>query len=109
MYKIWLNGVKRLSDCSFIPNDETLPDWREYLNWVAEGNTPEPEFTTEELAAIQAYEQLMAQRQQDIADNLPSWSEIDTAITNATTVAALKVIIRRMARVVYWLAKNQAT
>jgi hypothetical protein len=42
-----------------------------------------------------------------INENLPSWQEIDDAITNATTIAALKVIIRRMARVVYLMAKNK--
>jgi hypothetical protein len=44
---------------------------------------------------------------QDIVDNLPSWAEIDAAITSATTITALKVIVRKMARVVYWLAKNR--
>jgi len=47
-------------------------------------------------------------RAQDIVDNLPSWAEIETAITNATTIAALKVIVKKLARVVYWLAKNTA-
>lgn len=43
-----------------------------------------------------------------IQDNLPDWATIKTAIEDATTLAALKIIIMKLARVVYWLAKNQA-
>ena len=59
---------------------------------------------------ISAMEEVAARerlKSQAIEENLPTWSEIDTAITNATTIAALKVIIRKMARVLYWLAKNR--
>jgi len=34
-------GIKRLSDNAFIPLDETNTDYQEYLEWIAEGNTPE--------------------------------------------------------------------
>ena len=51
MYKLTKNGVKRLSDNSNIPNDPKSPDWRKYQVWLDEGNTPEPEFTSDELAA----------------------------------------------------------
>jgi len=48
MYKLIRNSisneidiVKRLSDNAHIPFDEANTDYQEYLEWVAEGNTPE--------------------------------------------------------------------
>ena len=34
--------IKRLSDDAFIPMVEGNRDYQEYLEWVAEGNTPDP-------------------------------------------------------------------
>ena len=43
MYKlINENMVKRLSDNAFIPMDEANTDYINYLEWVAQGNTPLP-------------------------------------------------------------------
>tara|TARA_A100001011_G_C13612020_1_gene556454 strand:- start:20 stop:175 length:156 start_codon:yes stop_codon:yes gene_type:complete len=48
MYKLFVplgrtepNCVIRLSDNSYIPMDKTNTDYQEYLEWVAQGNTPE--------------------------------------------------------------------
>ena len=35
-------SIKRLSDGAFIPNDPGNRDYRDYLEWVEAGNTPEP-------------------------------------------------------------------
>jgi hypothetical protein len=43
MYKLTYdkNMVQRLSDSAFIPFDEANTDYKEYLEWVAEGNVAE--------------------------------------------------------------------
>lgn len=57
-------------------------------------------------AAAEAAKTLEQTKLAAIQDNLPDWATIKTAIENATTITALKVIILKLARVVYWLAKN---
>jgi hypothetical protein len=37
-----LNYVQRLSDNAVIPFDELNTDYKEYLEWLAEGNEPLP-------------------------------------------------------------------
>jgi len=42
-YKLTQNeSILRLSDNAFIPPDERNIDYQEYLEWLAEGNTPLP-------------------------------------------------------------------
>ena len=43
-----LDIVQKLPDTTFIPFDPANTDYQEYLEWVAEGNTPEPADSEEE-------------------------------------------------------------
>lgn len=50
MYKlIGTNSIKRLADVACIPFADGNIDYEDYKLWLLEGNTPEPEFTEEEL------------------------------------------------------------
>ena len=57
-------------------------------------------------ALLTTSQSLITQKQQAIIDNLPSWQAVSNAIDAATTIAKLQAIIKKMARVEYWLAKN---
>jgi hypothetical protein len=37
-----INMVQRLSDNAFIPFDNNNVDYQKYLEWVSQGNQPEP-------------------------------------------------------------------
>lgn len=45
--------IIKLDDNAYIPADEANKDYQEYLAWLAEGNTPEPAQTAEEIQAKQ--------------------------------------------------------
>ena len=36
------DGIKRLPDSAYIPNDPDNTDWQAYQVWLSEGNTPLP-------------------------------------------------------------------
>ena len=48
-----------------------------------------------------------AQKEQDIINNLPSWAQVETAVDNIANLADAKVFIKKLSRIVYWLAKNK--
>ncbi len=56
MYKLSKTGVIRTSDNVFIPKTEGNRDWIEYCEWVAQGNTADPEHTLEEIKKIRKNE-----------------------------------------------------
>lgn len=57
-YKLYVDGVLKLSDNAYIPPDIKNKDWQEYQNWLAAGNTPQaddlPEIIKEMLRRMQS-------------------------------------------------------
>ena len=49
-YKLQENGVYDTETGQSIPNSIGNRHWRQYLEWVAAGNTADPEFTAQEIA-----------------------------------------------------------
>ena len=37
-----IEQIQRIIDGAYIPRNEANTDYQEYLEWVSEGNTPEP-------------------------------------------------------------------
>ena len=60
----------------------------------------------DEIAAKAAREALQAAKQQALVDNLPSWTQVDTAINNIANLADAKAFIKKLSRVVYLDLKN---
>lgn len=48
-YKLRNSGVIRAADGAYIPNDERNSNWLQYQQWVTDGNTPDQEYTIDEL------------------------------------------------------------
>ena len=95
------SGVIRLRDMTYIPDCLDNVDWQEYLAWKAAGNTPEPAFTPEEIAARQAREAKEAAMAQTLRDNLPTYAQVQTAIDNIGNLNDAKAFLRKLAAVVY--------
>ena len=60
--------------------------------------------TPEELLVIKAQ---YAAKKKAIDDNLPSWAQVETALDNISNLAEAKAALKKIARVVYLLAKNR--
>lgn len=67
-----------------------------------------PQIEAERIAAEQAEAARVAAKTQAIIDNLPSWAQVSDAIDNAFPNIAQRTVIKKLARIVYWLAKDKA-
>jgi hypothetical protein len=73
-YRLTEDGVQNTKTTAFIPNDERNNDWVEYQNWLkgfdVDGedlgigkNTPDPQFTAEELVEQTRQEEIKINEQ----------------------------------------------
>ena len=61
-----------------------------------------------QVALRQAEAARIAAKAQAFLDNLPSWAAVSTAVDNIANLADAKAFIKKLSRVVYWLAKDKA-
>jgi|TARA_R100001530_G_scaffold101713_1_gene70768 hypothetical protein len=50
---------------------------------------------------------LQAEKDTEFASTIPSWAQVDTAITNISNLAEAKAFLRKLARVVYLTNRNK--
>ena len=79
--------IKRLTDGASIPFDEANKDYREYLEWVAEGNTPEP--ADEDTLT---WDSIRATRDQILRDT--DWTMTSGATVDQAQWAAYRQVLR---------------
>ena len=101
-------GVRRLLDKADIPLAPGNSDFREFLEWNAAQAVPLDLDGVDQptVAARLAREALQSQRIQEIIDNLPSWKQVSNYVDKIGNLAEAKGFLKKLARVVYWLAKN---
>jgi len=58
MYKLTQYGVFKIADNMHIPNCLENKDWKEYLQWLEQGNTPQPE---DDFSAMELKSKILAQ------------------------------------------------
>jgi hypothetical protein len=101
----WKGMVKNNSYNGIMPNKlETRP-----LPTLEDLTNVWPIIEAREAAAILAEQQKTEARNQAIIDTLPTWAQVSTAVDGITNLAEAKVFIKKLAQVVYWLAKDSAT
>lgn len=74
---------------------------------VVEVTAAELQTLDEQDPVYQAQQAKAQARSQAIADNLPSWAVVSGRIDDIATLDDAKNYIRKLSRVVYWLAKNE--
>lgn len=87
---------KELTLLPSAPDDESM--WNGSM-WI-----PDPDI----VAAREAEEARIAAKAQALIDNLPSWKTVSTAVDNIANLADAKAYLKKLSRVVYWLAKDKA-
>ena len=80
------------------PDEESKRDGVPGLGWILDQDI---------IDARVAEEARVIAKAQAFIDNLPSWDGVSAAVDNIANLAQAKVFIKKLARVVYWLAKDK--
>lgn len=85
----------------FIPLLDENAMYQEFLLWNANQSPPlDPSVPDPVISAR------YAAKQSAITTNIPSWTQVETACDNISNLAEAKAFLKKLSRVVYWLAKN---
>lgn len=76
-YKLTENGVKDQETGAYIPNAPGNRHWREYQEWLAEGNIPDPQFSEVELIE-QAKRQAIEDLNKEMLESIPTFVNVET-------------------------------
>jgi len=90
---------KTLHQLEDAPGNESKRDGVPGSAWIPD---------TDIIDARLAEEARIDAKEQDIIDNLPSWAVVSTVVDNISNLSDAKAFLKKLARVVYWLAKNKA-
>lgn len=103
-------GVRRLIDGADIPLVSGNSDFQKFLKWNQAQPTP-MNLEAVDQPTVDAYlakEALQDLRTKELVENLPNWLRVSNAVDNISSLAGAKAFLKKLARVVYWLAKNTA-
>jgi hypothetical protein len=108
-YKIVEGGVQRASDGATIPLDEGNGDYRRYLEWVKDGNQPDPADgpPQEELDRVARKQTLRAntlfnQLKSSTPEQVDTWVQ-----NNINSLADAKQLLRTLAMVICVLVRER--
>ena len=82
-YRLISNGVQDMETKAFIPDCGGNRHWQEYQEWLGLGNTPDPEFTTEQIEE-RAWNELRSERNSLLTktDFMMSYDFYNTVLTS---------------------------
>ncbi len=75
-YRLTEDGVQRLSDTAFIPATMKNADWRDYQDWLSEGNAPKAKLPDPVLVVDEKEAKVKARIRKKAVDELISEGQL---------------------------------
>ena len=99
-----LNTLKQNAINAGYKEDDIEVKWVTDVGYEA-AKAVDPQWIAEQ-QAIADKEAAQAAKAQAFIDNLPSWAQVDQAVTDISDLPSAKAFIRKLARVVYGLVRD---